>query len=130
MLHLSMLGYNENWASLWQGLTHIVIDEIHTYRGSSAATWPGCCGGSPASAKDSGKAPVRPLLRHGGQPGQLAADLLNREVAVVTENGAPRGRRHFIFLDPAASAAYAASQLLEAALKRGLRTIVYTQAAR
>ena len=22
MLHLSMLGYNENWSALWQGLTH------------------------------------------------------------------------------------------------------------
>ena len=46
---------------------------------------------------------------------------------MVTEGGAPRGGRHFVFVDPLDSAAFTASQLLEAALKRGLRTIVYTQ---
>ena len=61
-------------------------------------------------------------------PGQLAHDLINREVEVVSRSGAPRGTRHFIFIDPVDSAAFAACQLLEAALKRGLRTIVYTQA--
>jgi DEAD/DEAH box helicase domain-containing protein len=62
-----------------------------------------------------------------GNPGELADDLLGAEATVITETGAPRGKRHFVFIDPHESAAFAASQLLEAALKRGLRTIVYTQ---
>ncbi len=128
MLHLSMLGYNENWAGLWQGLTHIIIDEVHTYRGvfGSHMAWvmrrlARICakfGATPQFILSSATV---------GNPSQLARDLINREVVEISENGAPRGARHFIFIDPLNSAAYAASQLLEAALKRGLRTIVYTQ---
>jgi len=128
MLHLSMLGYNENWAGLWQGLTHIIIDEVHTYRGvfGSHMAWvmrrlARICakfGATPQFILSSATV---------GNPSQLASDLINREVDVVSESGAPRGTRHFIFIDPLDSAAYAACQLLEAALKRGLRTIVYTQ---
>jgi len=128
MLHLSMLGYNENWAKLWQGLTHIIIDEVHTYRGvfGSHMAWvmrrlARICakfGATPQFILSSATV---------GNPSQLASDLINREVVEISENGAPRGARHFIFIDPLNSAAYAASQLLEAALKRGLRTIVYTQ---
>lgn len=33
MLHLSMLAYHDRWAGIWTGLTHVVIDEVHTYRG-------------------------------------------------------------------------------------------------
>ncbi|NCC94450.1 MAG: DEAD/DEAH box helicase, partial [Opitutae bacterium] len=129
MLHLSMLGYNDNWAALWPGLSHIIIDEVHTYRGvfGSHMAWVlrrlvRICakfGGHPQFVLSSATV---------GNPGQLASDLLSREVAVVSHSGAPRGTRHFVFIDPMQSAAHAACQLLEAALKRGLRTIVYTQA--
>ncbi len=52
---------------------------------------------------------------------------MGESVHAQTESGAPQGERSFVFLDPFDSPAYAASQLLEAALKRGIRTIVYTQ---
>ncbi len=129
MLHLSMLGYNENWSALWQGLTHIIIDEVHTYRGvfGSHMAWV-----MRRLARICDKFGAKPqfILSSAtvGNPGELARNLVNREVEVVSENGAPRGARHFIFIDPLDSAAFAACQLLEAALKRGLRTIVYTQA--
>ena len=129
MLHLSMLGYNENWSALWQGLSHIIIDEVHTYRGvfGSHMAWvmrrlSRICakfGSTPQFILSSATV---------GNPGELARELINREVEVVSESGAPRGARHFIFIDPLESAASAACQMLEAALKRGLRTIVYTQA--
>ncbi len=129
MLHLSMLGYNDNWAALWQGLSHIIIDEVHTYRGvfGSHMAWV-----MRRLTRICAKFGARPqfVLSSAtvGNPGQLARDLLNREVAVVSHSGAPRGTRHFVFIDPLQSAAHAACQLLEAALKRDLRTIVYTQA--
>ena len=129
MLHLSMLGYNDNWSLLWQGLRYIIIDEVHTYRGvfGSHMAWVMrrliriCAkfGVSPQFILSSATV---------GNPGELAQALINREVSVVSESGAPRGQRHFIMIDPIDSAAAAACQLLEAALKRGLRTIVYTQA--
>jgi len=41
MLHLSLLAHHEKWATFWQGLTHVVIDEVHTYRGVMGSTWHG-----------------------------------------------------------------------------------------
>ena len=49
------------------------------------------------------------------------------EALALTESDAPRGGRHMIFLNPCESAAQAAILLLQAALARNLRTIVYAQ---
>ncbi len=128
MLHLSMLGYHDRWGALWPQLTHVIIDEIHTYRGIFGSHMAWVLRRLIRLCRHYGSEP-RFILSSAtvGNPGELARDLLGREVAVVTEGGAPKGGQHFIFIDPLESAAFTASQLLEAALKRGLRTIVYTQ---
>ncbi|MFH1215872.1 MAG: DEAD/DEAH box helicase [Pseudomonadota bacterium] len=128
MLHLSMLPYHGTWSSFWENLRFVVIDEAHTYRGvfGSHVAWV-----------------IRRLQRvcrlHGadprfllfsatvGNPEMLGRDLLGRSVELIGETGAPRGNQHFILFDPWDGASSAASQMLEAALKRGLRAIVYTQ---
>ena len=128
MLHLSMLGYHDRWGALWPQLTHVIIDEVHTYRGIFGSHMAWVLRRLIRLCRHYGSAP-RFILSSAtvGNPGELAGDLLGREVAVVTAGGAPKGGQHFIFIDPRESAAFTASQLLEAALKRGLRTIVYTQ---
>lgn len=128
MLHLSMLGYHERWSSFWGRLKYVVIDEVHTYRGvfGSHVAWVmrrlqricSLYGASPQFLLFSATV---------GNPKSLARELVGRDVEVVTESGAPRAASHFVFFDPWDSAAHAASLMLEAALKRGLRTIVYTQ---
>jgi DEAD/DEAH box helicase domain-containing protein len=128
MLHLSMLGYHERWARLWASLTHVVIDEVHTYRGVFGSHMAWVLRRLFRLCRFYGREP-RFLLSSAtvGNPGELARDLLGRSAEVITESGAPRATRHFLFIDPLDSAALAASQLLEAAIKRGLRSIVYTQ---
>jgi DEAD/DEAH box helicase domain-containing protein len=128
MLHLSLLGYHDRWGALWPRLTHVVIDEVHTYRGIFGSHMAWVLRRLIRICRHYGSEP-RFILSSAtiGNPGELAGALLDREVAVVTEGGAPRGGRHFLFVDPLDSAAFTASQLLEAALRRGLRTIVYTQ---
>lgn len=128
MLHLSFLGYHEKWAEFFSNLTYVVIDEVHSYRGvfGSHMAWV-----------------LRRLLRicalYGskpqfllfsatvGNPEELGERLIGRIPQVIIDSGAPQASRHFVFFDPWDGAAWAASQMLEAALKRGLRTIVYTQ---
>ncbi|MBU0682561.1 MAG: DEAD/DEAH box helicase [Proteobacteria bacterium] len=128
MLHLSFLGYHEKWAEFFSNLRYVVIDEVHSYRGvfGSHMAWV-----------------LRRLLRicalYGsnpqfllfsatvGNPGELGQGLIGRSPRVITDSGAPQAPRHFVFFNPWDGAALAASQMLEAALKRGLRTIVYTQ---
>ncbi len=49
---------------------------------------------------------------------------------VITQSGAPQGKRHILFINPEDSPATAAILLLQSALARGLRTIVYVQSRR
>ncbi|MBU0480433.1 MAG: DEAD/DEAH box helicase [Proteobacteria bacterium] len=128
MLHLSMLGYHDRWSGLWQGLTHVIIDEVHTYRGIFGSHMAWVLRRLARICRHYGSAPVYVLSSATvGNPGELAANLLGREIEVITESGSPAGGRHFLFLDPREGASGAVCQLLEAAIKRGLRTIVYTQ---
>ncbi len=128
MLHLSMLGYHSTWSGFFARLSHVVLDEVHTYRGifGSHMAWvlrrlKRICayyGARPQFILSSATV---------ANPDELARDLLGAEATVINASGAPRAKRNFIFINPLDSAATAASLLIEASLKRGLRTIVYTQ---
>ncbi|NDY41607.1 DEAD/DEAH box helicase [Dissulfurirhabdus thermomarina] len=131
MLHLSLLAHHPSWAAFWAGLTHVVVDEVHTYRGvlGSHMAWvlrrlervAARYGSRPAYVFSSATV---------ANPAELARNLTGRPAEAVTESGAPAGERHVLFLDPEDGAAAAAIQLLRAALERRLRTIVYAQSRR
>jgi DEAD/DEAH box helicase domain-containing protein len=128
MLHLALLPHHENWSAFFAGLTHVVVDEMHTYRGVMGSHMAhvfrrldrvcGRYGARPSFVFCSATI---------GNPGELARDLTGLDVTAVTDSGAPSGPRHFVFLNPPGSASTAAVHLLRAALARELRTIVYTQ---
>lgn len=131
MLHLSLLPHNETWSALFASLEYVVVDEAHTYRGLLGSHMAqvfrrllrvcGRYGSQPRFIFSSATI---------GNPGQLATDLTGLSAEVVRENGAPCGRRHMVFLDPLLSPSSTAIQLLQEALERGLRTIVYTPSRR
>jgi len=128
MLHLAILPHQETWATFLAGLTHVVVDEAHTYRGVMGSHMAHvfrrlnrvCArfGASPAYLFSSATI---------GNPGELAQLLTGLPVTVVGESGAPAGARHFLFVNPMEGTAHTAILLLKAALSRGLRTIVYSQ---
>lgn len=128
MLHLSLLPYHANWSRFFQQLRYIVLDEVHTYRGVFGSHMAWVLRRLQRLLDHYGAQPTFILLSATiGNPEELGQMLIGRPVATITTSGAPRAKRHMLFLNPWDSAAHAASQLLEAALKRGLRTIVYTQ---
>ena len=128
MLHLSLLGYHENWAAFFAGLKFVILDEAHTYRGVFGSHLAWVLRRLKRICRFYGSEPQFILSSATiGNPAELARDLTGLAVDLVTESGSPQGPRHFLFMDPLDSAAYVASQLLEAAMKRGLRSIVYTQ---
>lgn len=128
MLHLSILPHHEKWAGLLKGLSMVVVDEVHTYRG--------VLGSHMAQVFRRLK---RVCARYGSDPSfvfssatianpsELSGSLTDLDVEAVTESMAPRGKRHIVLLNPDTGPAQAAILLLKAALVRGLRTIVYTQ---
>lgn len=128
MLHLSILAYHQNWIAFLGKLKFVIIDEVHSYRGVLGSHMAWVLRRLQRICALYGARPTYILLSATiGNPGQLGKQLLGREVKVITESGAPQAEKNMLFLNPWDSAAYTASQLLEASIKRRLRTIVYTQ---
>ena len=128
MLHLSMLPYQETWGHLFANLTHVVLDEVHTYRGVFGSHMAWVIKRLQRTCALYGSKPVFLLSSATvGNPAELGANLLDEDILVVKKSGAPRPVRHITLLNPLDSAATTASMLLQAAIHRGLRTIVYTQ---
>jgi DEAD/DEAH box helicase domain-containing protein len=128
MLHLSLLAYHRKWQTFYKDLHTVVVDEVHTYRGVMGShvaqifrRFHRICqryGASPNFVFSSATV---------AEPAILARQLTGLAVEQITQSGAPRGKRHIVFINPETGPAQTAILLLKAALPRGLRTIVYTQ---
>ncbi|MGE4299727.1 MAG: DEAD/DEAH box helicase [Desulfovibrionaceae bacterium] len=128
MLHLSLLPHHEQWAAFLAGLSFVVVDEVHTYRGVLGSHMAQLFRRLHRVCRRFGAAPTFVFCSATiGNPGELAGQLAGLDVAVVDKSGAPQGTRHFVFIDPLEGTAQTAILLLQSALHRGLRTIVYTQ---
>jgi len=128
MLHLSFLAYHRQWADFFKDLQTVVVDEVHTYRGLTGShvaqlfrRFDRICrhyGSSPRFVFSSATV---------ADPARLARQLTGQPASAIIQSGAPKGRRHVVFINPNTGPAHAAILLLQAALHRELRTIVYTQ---
>ncbi|MGB3211979.1 MAG: DEAD/DEAH box helicase [Desulforhopalus sp.] len=128
MVHLSLLPYHKNWTEFFSRLRYVVIDEVHSYRGVLGSHMAWVLRRLQRIAAMYGANPTFILLSATiGNPEELGELLLNKPVEVISESGAPQAEKSMVLINPWDSAAYTASQLLEASIKRGLRTIVYTQ---
>jgi len=101
MLHSGILPHHTKWMRLFENLTYIIIDELHTYRG--------VFGSHVANV-------IRRLLRicqfYGSHPlficasatvanpGEHSQRLTGRQVTVVDQNGAPQGPKDVIIYNP------------------------------
>ncbi len=152
MLHLGIVPYYEKWATFFAGLSHIVVDEAHTYRGVLGAHMAQLFQRLRRVAARYGARPSHIFCTATvGNPEELAQGLLGNapqveshnvhegerqhivhtsQVRLIHRSGAPQGPRHFIFLDPVGSPSTAAIGLLKSALTRQLRTIVYCRSRR
>ncbi|TMB54829.1 MAG: DEAD/DEAH box helicase, partial [Chloroflexi bacterium] len=101
MLHAAILPHHTKWFKLFENLQFVVIDELHTYRG--------LFGSHVANVIRR----LRRVCRHYGadpvficasatiaNPRDLAERLLEAEVELVDDNGAPRGRKHVLIVNP------------------------------
>ena len=139
MLHVGILPYHAKWHEFLRELRYIVLDEVHTYRGIFGSHVAGV---------------VRRLLRmceHYGSvpqivccsatianPLELTGQLTGRELTLIDNDGAPRGRKYFVLWNPPfidvgekvsrRSANVEAVDLLAELVRRRAQTIVFAKA--
>ena len=128
MLHLSFLPYHDKWRVLFENIEMVVVDEVHTYRGVLGSHMAQIFRRFQRICDAYGSQPRFVLCSATvASPARLCKSLIDLPVHAETKTGAPSGKRHIVFIDPADSPSHTAILLLKAALHRGLRTIVYTQ---
>ncbi len=137
MLHSGILPHHPRWAKLFENLRFVVIDELHAYRGVFG------------SHLTNVLRRLRRVCRHYGSsptficssatianPRELAEGLVEEPFALIAENGAPRGEKVFLFVNPPVvnrelgiRRSYLAEtrRIASEFLKRKLQVIVFAQ---
>ena len=101
MLHQGILPHHTLWVKLFENLKYVVIDEVHHYRGVFGSHVANVLRRLRRVAAFYGSAPLFICCSATiANPGELAAALAGRPVEVISENGAPRGEKHFVFYNP------------------------------
>ena len=128
MLHLAMLAHHRLWEDFFKNLTHVVVDEVHTYRGVMGSNMAWVFRRLLRICRFYGADPVFIFCSATiANPAALAQDLTGLSVCVVDESGAPTGQKDVLLMRGMEGASQTAIALIHAALHRKLRTIVYTQ---
>ncbi|MBI5561719.1 MAG: DEAD/DEAH box helicase [Deltaproteobacteria bacterium] len=131
MLHLAILPFHQKWERFFKDLKYVIIDEVHTYRGVFGShvaqvlrrlrRVAGLYGASPRFIACSATI---------ANPIELAETLTGERFSLVSESGAPTGKRNFIFINPAlgASPFAIATKLFVESVRAGFKTIAFTKA--
>lgn len=137
MLHATILPYHPKWSRFFSNLRYIVIDEIHTYRGILGANVACVLRRLERVCEHYGSRPV--VLAASAtiaNPSELAGRLIGRDVALVDDDGAPRGKKYFALWNPApaskdrlarASATDDAVALMVEAMLAGAQALTFTR---
>jgi DEAD/DEAH box helicase domain-containing protein len=101
MLHTGILPHHTKGMRLFENLRYIVIDELHTYRGVFGSHLANVLRRLRRVARFYGSNPQFIFCSATiANPGELASQLVEQEVEVVEENGAPAGEKLFVFYNP------------------------------
>lgn len=102
MLHASILPYHAKWGAFFSDLRFVVVDEVHTYRGILGAHVSAVLRRLIRVCEHYGSRPVFIAASATiANPGEFTSQLLGREVAVIDDDGSPRGRKFFALWNPA-----------------------------
>lgn len=101
MLHTGILPHHTQWASFFQSLRYIVVDELHTYRGIFGSHFANVIRRLKRICQFYGSRPQFILSSATiANPQQLAERLIEENVTLIDDDGAPRGEKHWILINP------------------------------
>lgn len=135
MLHTGILPHHTRWTRLFENLRYIVIDELHTYRGVFGSHLCNVLRRLRRIAKFYGREPQFICCSATiANPGELASRLIEDDVEVQAQNGAPAAEKTFVFYNPPVvnralgirrSYINEASRVSQEFLKHDLQTMVF-----
>ena len=101
MLHSGILPHHPRWAKLFENLRYVVIDELHAYRGVFGSH---LCNVLRRLRRISAHYGSHPVFLCSSatiaNPKELAERLTEQPFELVDRNGAPRGEKVFVFVNP------------------------------
>ena len=137
MVHSGILPHHPRWAKLFENLRYVIIDELHAYRGVFGSHLCNVLRRLRRISRHYGSDPVflcsSATIRN---PRELAERLTEQPFELVDKNGAPRGEKFFVFVNPPVvnhqlgiRRSYLAETRRVASefLKRNLQLIVFAQ---
>lgn len=137
MLHTGILPHHPRWASVFEALRYVVLDELHVYRGVFGSHVANVLRRLARICAYYGSRPTFICCSATiANPRELAERLTGQPFAVVEKSGAPQGERTFVFLNPPVvnaalgirrSYLAVARQVALEFLRRRLQVIVFTQ---
>ncbi len=135
MLHAGLLPHHTRWARFFEHLRFVVIDELHSYRGVFGSHLANILRRLKRIAAFYGSKPLFVCCSATiANPKELAEDLVEERFALVDDNGAPGGEKHFVFYNPPVvneqlgirrSYVNEARRMALAFLTRGRQTLVF-----
>ncbi|RHW41294.1 DEAD/DEAH box helicase [Neobacillus notoginsengisoli] len=137
MLHSAILPHHTKWVSLFENLKFVVIDELHTYRGVFGSHVANVIRRLKRICHYYGSNPVFICTSATiANPVELAESLTETKMELVDNNGAPTGRKHFVFYNPPVvnkplnlrrSATLEVRRIAGELLKNKIQTIVFAR---
>ncbi len=101
MLHIGILPHHTKWVKLFENLKYIVLDEIHYYRGVFGSHLANVMRRLKRICRFYGSSPQFICCSATiANPEELASKMIEEEIELIDDNGAPRGEKHFIFYNP------------------------------
>src|SRR4051812_17227251 len=101
MVHSGILPHHPRWAKLFENLRYVIIDELHAYRGVFGSHLGNIIRRLHRVCRHYGSDPVFICSSATiANPKELAQRLTGRPFELVEKNGAPRGEKFFLFVNP------------------------------
>ena len=101
MLHTGILPHHTKWVKLFENLRYVVLDELHTYRGVFGSNVANVLRRLRRVCAFYGSHPVFICTSATiANPEELARRHVEDDVVVIDRNGAPRGEKVLVFVNP------------------------------
>ena len=137
MLHSAILPHHTKWVALFENLKFIVIDELHIYRGVFGSHVANVIRRLKRICAFYGSNPIFICTSATiANPKELAEKLTGEKGTLIDKNGAPAGKKHFVFYNPPVvnkplnirrSATLEVRKIASEFLKNKIQTIVFAR---